>query len=129
MDDFDQAVLEFIKESGFIAYYVRQADGEYDPATGTVPVTTSQRPVQAILMDLTLNSNGLSTRFGTLVVSGDKQLLVRPPHKTYPTDPKLAINTATDRVLVNGLEYKIVTFKEINPTGADPVLYDLYIRR
>jgi hypothetical protein len=85
--------------------------------------------VEAILMDLTLSSNGLSTRFGTLVIHGDKQLLVRPPHKADPDSPMLTINTATDRVVVNGIEYKLVTFKEINPTGADPILYDLYIRR
>jgi len=129
MDDFDNTVLEFIRDYGFTATYVSTVDGEYDPATGSSPRTVTPTPVEAILMDLTLNSNGLSTRFGTLVVSGDKQLLVRPPNKTNPTTPVLAINTATDRVKVKGVEYKIVTFKEVNPTGSDPILYDLYIRR
>jgi hypothetical protein len=129
MEDFDHTVLEFIREYGFTAQYIKQADGEYDPATGTVSSVITQVPVEAILMDLTLNSNGLSTRFNTLVVAGDKQLIVRPPNKTDPAAPALSINTATDRVLVNGIEYKLVTFKEVNPTGADPVLFDLYIRR
>lgn len=129
MEDFDLAVLEFMNEMGFTAQYVQTANGEYDPATGTVTPVVTQTPVQAILMDLTLSSNGLSTRFGTLVEQGDKQLLVRPPHKATEGATPMDINSASDKVLVHGVEYKVVTFKEINPTGADPLVYDLYIRR
>lgn len=129
MEDFDHTVLEFIREYGFIAQYVKRIDGGYNPATAAPTSTVVQIPVEAIMMDLTLSSNGLSTRFGTLVIAGDKQLLVRPPNKTNPIAPSLPIDTATDRVYVNGIEYKVVTFKEINPTGTDPILFDLYIRR
>lgn len=128
-DDFDRLVMDFMRDYPMTATYVQQTDGAYDPATGTVTSTTDEIEVEAILLDLTLSSNGLSTRHGTAVVAGDKQLIVRPPNKTDPDAAPLVINTATDRVIVAGHTYKVVTFKEINPTGPDPIAFDLYLRR
>lgn len=128
MNDFDIAVMEFMQENPLTAMYIK-AVGEYDPTTGEVVETVTEIPVEAILMDLTLQSNGLSTKFGTLIVAGDKELYVRPPNKTNPLNAPLVVDSANDRVRVNGFEYKVVTSKEVNPTGVDPILFDLYIRR
>lgn len=130
MEDFDNTVVAIFSEfPSFTATYKQQVDGAYNPATGTVSQTVNSIAVEAVLMDLTLQSNGLSTKFGTLVIHGDKELFVRPPHKAGTIGSPMAINPATDKVVVAGHEYKIVTFKEINPSGTDPILYDLYIRR
>lgn len=129
LSDFDDVVMMFMDDFPMIATYVSQTDGVYDPITGTVSSTSKTTDVQAILLDLTLSSNGLSTRHGTVVVAGDKQLIVRPPNKTDIDAPALVINTATDRVIVNGQDYKVVTYKEINPTGNNPIAFDLYLRR
>lgn len=129
MNDLDYAVMEFMRENPLTATYHKASRGEYDPTTGEVPSTVVEIPVQAILMDLTLQSNGLSTKYETLIEAGDKELYVRPPHKTDPLNPQLDIVPADDRVEVDGVIYKIVTFKEVNPTGADALLYSLYIRR
>lgn len=129
ISDFDDVVVEFMRDYPMLATYVQQTDGVYNPTTGSMSSTTVQTEVDAILLDLTLSSNGLSTRHGTTVIAGDKQLVVRPPNKKDPLAPALVINTATDRVIVNGIPYKVVTFKEINPTGDNPILFDLYIRR
>lgn len=129
IDDFHKVVLEFMREYSLIATYVSQTDGAYDPSTGAVSSTKTEIEVEAILLDLTLSSNGLSTRHGQTIVAGDKQLVVRPPNQTDPLASPLVINTATDRVIVNGQDYKVVTFKEINPTGTEPILFDLYLRR
>ncbi len=129
ISDFDDVVVEFMRDYPMLATYVQQTDGVYDPATGSMSSTTTQTVVDAILLDLTLSSNGLSTRHGTTVIAGDKQLVVRPPNKKDPLAPALVINTATDRVIVHGITYKVVTFKEINPTGDNPILFDLYLRR
>lgn len=129
IDDFDRVVMEFMRDFPVTATYVSQTDGAYNPTTGTVSSTTTETEVEAILLDLTLSSNGLSTRHGTAVIAGDKQLIVRPPNKTDPDADPLVINTATDRVIVAGHAYKVVTFKEINPTGNDPIAFDLYLRR
>lgn len=127
--DFDAVVMEFMEDYPMTATYRTQVDGAYDPATGTTSFTTVDTEVEAILLDLTLSSNGLSTRHGTMVVAGDKQLIVRPPEKTDPLATPIVINTATDRVIVFGQDYKVVTYKEINPTGNDVILFDLYLRR
>lgn len=129
LDDFHQVVLDFMLDYGTTATYIQEVLGVYDPATGTASGTSVQTEVQAILQDLTLSSNGLSLRFGTLVVAGDKQLLVRPPERTVPDADPLVINPASDRVTVGGHTYKVVTFKEVNPTGDEVVLIDLYLRR
>lgn len=130
ISDFDDVVLAFFRDGwSFTATYISQTDGVYNPTTGTVSSTTTEIPVEAILLDLTLSSNGLSTRHGTTVIAGDKQLVVRPPNKSDPLAPPLVINTATDRVRVHGQDYKVHTFKEINPTGNDPIIFDLYLRR
>lgn len=129
MDDLDLALLEFIKEYPASTTLIREATGEYDPATGRADTITDEIPVQAILMDLTLQSNGLSVKYNTLIEAGDKELYMRPPHKTQGSPTPFEINPVSDKILVGGILYKIVTYKELNPTGADPVLVTLYLRR
>lgn len=129
MDDLDAAMLEFIKEYPASASLIRASEGAYNPATATVAVTTEELPVQGILMDLTLQSNGLSVKYNTLVEAGDKELYLRPPHKTYGWVQPYAISPSSDKIRIGGVVYKIVTLKELNPTGADPVLITLYLRR
>lgn len=129
MNDFDVTVLEFIRESGGPASLLKQATGDYNPATGTVATLGDEIPVEGILMDLTLQSNGLSTKYGTLVEAGDKEFWMRPPHKTDPLLDVVQIIPASDRLRIGSIVYKIVTLKELNPTGDDPILISLYLRR
>jgi hypothetical protein len=128
--DFDKAVGEFFNDFGFEATFLKAVDGTYNTATGrNEGATTSEIPVEAILMDLTLQSNGLSTKFGTLVQAGDKELYLRPTNKTDPVLLPLVITPGKDKVKVSGVVYNIVTMKEINTTASEPLLFDLYIRR
>lgn len=127
--DFDRVVLEFMADDPLIAYYISVISGEYDPSTGTSPTTTIMTPVQALLLDLTKTTNGLSVKFGTEVVEGDKELFVRPPEKTDIYASPLVINTAADRIKIGNVEYKIANMKEVNPSAANVILYDFHIRR
>lgn len=129
MEPFDETVLEFVKEMGSSATLIQTEEGEYNPSTGLVGASTVSVPVEGILMDLTLQSNGLSVKYGTLVEAGDKEFLMRPPHKTNGYDAVVEIQPSSDRLLVGNITYKIVTLKELNPTGSDPVLVTLYLRR
>lgn len=126
--DFDAAILEFFNDFGFEATYIKQ-NGEGTYTNGENVIETVEIPVEAILLDLTLSSNGLSSKFGTEILAGDKELFIRPPEKTDSLRLPLEINTTTDKVRVNGVEYKIHTMKEINTTATEPLVYDLYIRR
>lgn len=127
MDEFDRTVLHFMDEFGTTALYIRQVDGEYNPTTGTVQSTEVKFPVRGILMEYTLQSNGLKNRYGTDILAGDKQFFMQPPGKnklpSYPIDP------TKDKLQVGPVLYNIVTSKEVNPTGVEPILYELLLRR
>lgn len=123
LDDFHNTVLEFMRDYGTTAKLIKEVVGEYDPSLGDSPVTVTEIDVQAILMDLTLQSNGLSTKYQKLVEAGDKEAYIRPNKDTpFTIGPE-------DRLRVGGVEYKVVTMKEINPTTTDVVLFTLYLRR
>ena len=127
--DFDRMVMEFMEDDPLTAIYLSYNDGVYNPTLGENVTAVTEVEVDAILLDLTLQSNGLSTKFGTLVLGGDKNLYIRPPEKKDIEAEALVINPSKDRVRIGTVEYKIVTMKEINPSGSNPILYDLYIRR
>src|SRR5688572_22094253 len=119
MEDFDAVVVEFMREYGFTATYVQRTLGEYDPAEGEAPLTEEHTPVQAILLDYTLQSNGFGNKFGTDIMAGDKEMYIQPPNKVDAGVPALNILPTQDTILANGVEYKIVTMKELNTTGGN----------
>lgn len=128
--DFDGAVAEFMQEFGFTATYL-QPDGTstYDPATGTNSVNYLRIPVKAVQMDLNLRSNGTTVANNTLIQSGDKQLYIQPPNKTDAILLPLEVNPSSDKVEINGVVWRILTFKEITPSASDQILIELYIRK
>lgn len=123
-EDFDLAVLELMNEFGTTGQYVRVRTGDYNPATGTAQTTTIEATVQLIVMDLTLQSNGNSVKYGTKIEAGDKEIYIRPTEQMK----LLGIDPATDSVRVGDVTYKVVTHKEVNPTGNHPIVYSLYVR-
>lgn len=129
LEDFDATVLAFLQDYGNTFTLVKPGAEAYDPATATVTQVNEEIPVQGILMDLTLQSNGLSAKYGTLVQAGDKEVYLRPPHKTDPLISPVEITPTIDKIVAEGIVYNIVTMKELNPTGTNPVLYTLYLRR
>jgi hypothetical protein len=131
--DFDEAVAELISEFGFSSSgenkYRKIIAGTYSAELGEVSTTVVEYPIQAVVTDLTLQSNGYSVKYGTMVQAGDKEVFVRPPHKVGTTPAPITIDPATDVIEIRGVVYKIVTQKEVNPTGNDPILYSFYVRR
>lgn len=128
---FDRVVMNMMNRFGFTATYVQRttSTSDYDPQTGEYTSIVTEYPVQAMLFDLTLQSNGLGNKINTLLEQGDKQLLVRPYSKQFPLQDEFSIHPVSDRIVINGVNYKIVTFKELNPSASDPILYELYIRK
>lgn len=125
MDDFDRIVLEFMQETIPAPNVLIENPGtaEYDPSTGTLTATSTQTTSYGILMDLTLQSNGASLKYGTMVQQGDKELYLQPPATTTP------VVQGQTKITVAGVVWSIVTMKEVNPTGVRPILYTLYVRR
>lgn len=129
LDDFDLAVFEIMGEFGTMVTYLRQAqESEYDPATDLIVDEYDEIICEGLLVDLTLNSNGLSLKYGTLVEAGDKELYMRPPKTSSGLDA-IVVRPSADFVRAAGVKWKIVTFKEVNPTGDAAILYTLYLRR
>jgi hypothetical protein len=128
--DFDNVVLEFMREYPTTVNFTRVVDSSYDPATGQVTTSSTPWTLNAILVDLQTMKDGVSTRFGTVFVAGDKEVFIQPPQKADPSAvPLTTIDPSTDKIVVNGITYNIVSWREVNPTGTDPILFDLYIRR
>lgn len=125
--DFDATVLEIITEFGTMGTYNKVTPGVYNPATGTATTVTTAIPVKVMLMDLTLQSNGQSVKYGTEILAGDKEGYLVPPIKSG--GPAIVVDTVNDSLTVAGIIYSIETFKEVNPSGVDPILYSLYLRR
>lgn len=126
VSDLEQTAYELIVEFGGVGQYVSITQGEYDPATGVVNTELSQN-AKMCLVDLTLQSNGLSLKFGTEILAGDKEAYVIPPVRTGGT--AFTINPGVDKVIFGGVTYTVMTFKEANLTGDYPFVWYLYLRR
>lgn len=127
--DFDRMVLEFMRDDPLTAYYQKITSGDYNPVTSSVGVVTTEIPVSAILLDLTLRSNGLTKEANSLIQAGDKLLFVRPPNKADPDADFLVVDPTSDRIRIGSTVYTIVTFKEVNPSAQNQILIELYIRQ
>jgi hypothetical protein len=117
-----QAADSLVSRFGGPATYTRIVEGPYDPTTGTSTTSTSNVTVTAVVLDLTLQSNGYSTKYGTLIQQGDKEAYVIPP------PGGLVVNPATDTFTMQGKTWKIVSFKQINPNMNERMVYFLYLR-
>lgn len=125
--DFDQAALELVLEFGGSGTYSKKTAGTYDPLTGTVSMSTVNQTITIALFDYTRPNNGSGVKFGTEIVQADKEAYVIPPQKTGGTP--IVVDPVNDSIQVGGISYSIATFKEVNPSGVDPILYMFYLRR
>lgn len=107
--------LELLTEFGQSVTRRSYTAGTYDPATGTTTPTTVDTTRTGALFDF---SQGQQYMRGTLIQSGDKQLLL---------DAGATVDLK-DHFVIGGTEYTIVSLGEINPAGTT-VLYDIHLRR
>ncbi len=122
-------IIPFMQDDPCIATYHKYQQGAYDPATSEYTTTQVDIPVQVLVQDLTRNSNGLSSVFGSEVLMGDKECYMLPPNKGSSFALPLAIDTTSDRITVGGISYKVTNSKEANPTNQNVILYQLLLKR
>lgn len=127
--DFMQVILDFFNDDPAIGYYIKTIQGTYNPLTSSYDSTVIEIPVSIIFVDLTRNTNGLSYDFGTDIQTGDKCCYLLPPNKVDPLVPPLVIATVGDMIRVAGITYRVINSKDANPTSANPLLYQLMLRR
>jgi hypothetical protein len=127
MHSLEEAARELILEFGGTGTYTSTTEGSYDVSTASVTRVELNQTVPMVLVDLTLQSNGMSTKYGTQVLAGDREAYVIPPHKYG--GQQVSITPNSDRVTFGGVTYTVVTFKDANPSGTDSWVWYLYLRR
>ena len=127
LSDFVQCVQEFMDDFGAPALIIK-ITRRYDPATGKTSDEREGINVLAILLDLPLRNNGLADTPNTLIQTGDKRCFIQPSDSSLsPSMP--VIHPNSDKMMIAGREYKVITFKQVNPMAqTKAVLYELILR-
>ena len=128
LQDFDRTVKAFMKDFGGPATLSIIGDYVYDPSVGDAVAPKTDYTVKAIILDLTLRSNGLTVADGKVIQSVDKQCLIQPLNKATPPVAMPNINPAKDKFTMGGTTYQILSVKQIKPDAQNLVLYELYLR-
>ena len=132
MDKFMRVVKKEMDRYGCDVTIIRDisSESDYDPVTGTTPQNIEEYPCRGILFDLTLQSNGDGYKHNTLISQGDKQLFIQPPEDDgwYQDNEATTIIPNKDSIRIGDKLYKVITFKQINPSTQDSVLFECYVR-
>lgn len=111
---------ELLAEFGQAVTIRHRTAGAYDPATGSVTVTTTDETGRAALFDFGLHQSGTSFTAGALIQAGDKQMLLSPVGITAPKPG--------DHAIAAGVTWNVSAVKETAPAGT-VVIYELLLRR
>lgn len=95
---------------GFQAVVITRATvGDYNPATGTAPVTTTVETGNGALLEYTMRGDGQSEVNGTSILQGDKDL--------WLSAVGISVPQINDTVVASGKTYTIKMVKSENPAG------------
>jgi hypothetical protein len=111
---------KMLKGKGQTITLTKQTPGTYNTSTGAVTVTTATSYAYGAIFDY-----GNKSIDGTLIKSGDKQLLLSAYSTT--TGTLLTAPVVNDKVTVAGITYTITQIKTVAP-GGTTVIYDCNIR-
>ena len=128
-DDFHNDVREFMRDFGFLATYVHTVSSTPNDATGEVDDVTESIEIEAIKMELVRPVEGSGSKSGTLIQDGDQMLYVRPTEQVDKLAQALSVNPSADHIVINNKPWRIVTWKEYNPSASECIMYEFYIRK
>ena len=111
---------ELLSEFGQAVTIRRQTSGGYDPETGTTSVTTTNETGNGAVFDFGMHKSGQSFTAESLILAGDKQLLLSPIGVSAPLPGHLAI--------IGGETWNIVSIKATAPAGL-AVLFECQLRK
>ncbi len=124
---FDNVVRDMMGLAGGTGTLRVFTDGSY--VDGEVARTSTDYPVEIAINDFPQANSGEKSKFGTLIESDDKQVMMRPLHKANVSVTEPSIQANRDVIIINQTEWKILALKEINPSGNNTILYDMHLRR
>lgn len=112
-------VDELLSEFGQQVTIRTVTTGSYDPSTGSASSSTSDLTGNGVVFDFGLHLSGSSFTAGTMITTGDKQLLLSPMGMPEPKAGSFAI--------IGGVTWSIAAVKVTGPAGV-PVLFELLLR-
>ena len=125
--DFDRMIVQMMRDFGGTATIrVFSPPVEVD---GEVTHTSTDYSANAILLDYPTIGSGVKSNFGTLIEEGDKQCYIQPRSKSNSNYSDLNIQQNRDRVVVNGVEWKIMNLKDTNSAMNDSLLLEMHLRK
>lgn len=122
-------IKQFMRDDPTTAYYIKYTQGVYDPSISEYTTVPTEIACPCLILDLTRNSNGLSSVYGKEIIAGDKDCYMLPPEKAAVGINPLTIDTTNDRVRIANITYKVCDMKVADPTGSNPLLYQFMLRR
>lgn len=127
MEAFKRVVENMMNRYGGTATIITRKEGTYNPQTSEYTQPTEIRyTVKAIVMDLTLQSNGMQVAPNSLIQAGDKQVFIQPISNGITLPSLIA---GKDIVRIGSDDWNIVTIKQVNPSGTNNALLELYVRK
>jgi hypothetical protein len=116
---------ELLTEFGQSVTLTHIVPGAYDPTTGTVTNTTTTQAGTGAVFDFGLHQSGTSFTAGSMIVAGDKQMLLSPL-KTDGT--QITAPVTGDLATIGADVWTIASIKSTAPAGV-AVLYECQLRK
>jgi hypothetical protein len=113
-DNMAATARRLLTQYGQACTLTRTTTGEYDPDTGTAPVTTETQSVKCAVIDYPA-----ALIDGSIIQVGDKKVIM----ESSATAPQ-----AVDTLTVGATVYQIISVKPLEPAGIN-VIYTLQVRR
>jgi hypothetical protein len=121
-----RTVINLINKYGGVGTLRKRSEDSYDPVAGTVVNgVITEFALKLALFDYPALSSGDSFKSNTNILQGDKQALVIPITGCKPTE----ISLLKDSVVVDNIEWKIVSIKDLNPSSVDSYVLELQLRK
>ncbi len=98
---------------------------------GEVARTKTTYQVEQGMFEFPQANAGDKSKFGTLILSGDKYCLMRPVNQTNPAIPAPVIKANRDTITIDNVEWKIFALKTVNPSGinGNDFLFEFHLRK
>lgn len=126
--DLDRMVMSMMADFGGIGKLLIHTTGTYNNGEIT-EVSPSEYDVNIIMTDFPQISTGEKSKFGTLILDGDKLCYLQPINKADSTVKAVDIKPNKDTIVQNKVEWKILSKKDSNPSGSDSILLELHLRK
>ncbi len=128
-DAMDLAVGQIMQQYGQDGFICSTQEGVYDEETSTVIKTELKIPCRLVVMDYMLKRDGNTVQYESLISQANKKIYVLPVIKDQRPE-EITLKPEKDYIEdCNGLVYRVLSFKTVNPTGANPYVYIMYCKK